>query len=192
MVALLVMLASLVAGTPVSAQAKEPATSRKAQTTRATKGVRTTASQTRKPVKKVTTKKASTYKTASVSLPPESEATPESSQIVERAKAQVGKRYRWGGTSPAGFDCTGLVHYIMGDKAGSLPRSSKDMYNSVSKADSIRPGDLVFFGRGRARHAAVYVGNGQVVHASTPKTGVRVDSVHTLSRALGFMGVGRI
>ncbi len=186
------MLTVLALAMPAHVEAKQTTQTYKPSATRATKRVRTTASQTRKPVKKAVSKKASTLKTASVSLPPEGEASPESAAIVERAKAQIGKRYRYGGTTPSGFDCTGLVRYTVGDKANSLPRSAAAMYSSVSKADSLRPGDVVFFGRGRARHAAVYVGNGEVVHASTPRGGVRVDSVHTLARALGFMGVGRI
>lgn len=188
------MFTVLALAMPAQVEAKQTTQTYKPSTTRATKGVRTTASKTRKKTTKkvVKSKKASTYKTASVSLPPESGATPESDEIVAKAKAQIGKRYRYGGTTPSGFDCTGLVHYVLGEKASSLPRSSKDMYGAVAKADSLRPGDVVFFGRGRARHAAVYVGNGEVVHASTPRTGVRVDKVQTLSRALGFMGVGRI
>ncbi len=113
--------------------------------------------------------------------------------VVERARGVVGARYRFGGKSPkTGFDCSGLILYAFGDKAGNLPRSSLAMYRSVAKIDDLRPGDLVFFGRGRVGHVALYVGAGQVVHASTPQRGVRTDDVSTLSRYLGYAGAGRI
>lgn len=127
-------------------------------------------------------------------LPQEVAGDSSTDEIVAKAKGFVGSRYRYGGTNPkTGFDCTGFVRYVYGDRAGALPRSSAAMYRSITKTGELRPGDIVFFGRrGYVRHAAIYIGDGKVVHASTPRTGVRVDSVATLSRALGWAGAGRI
>lgn len=172
-----------------TAQAAKPASStRKVAKTSATKGVRTkTAYQTRR--SGVAKAKAASY---SVALPTEASGASGSPDIVSRAMGAVGKPYRWGGTGKAGFDCSGLVLHVLGDKGNNLPHSSSALYHSVSKTTELQPGDLVFFGRGRISHTAVYIGNGKIVHASTPRTGVRVDSLNTIARALGYKGAGRI
>jgi cell wall-associated NlpC family hydrolase len=128
-----------------------------------------------------------------VAIPAEVAASSSSADIAQKAKGLVGSRYKYGGMSPkTGFDCSGLVHYVYGNQAKKLPRSAAAMYGSVAKTNSLRPGDIVFFGRGRVHHAAVYVGDGKVVHASTPGSGVRYDNLSTLSRALGLAGIGRV
>ncbi|HEY1074768.1 MAG TPA: NlpC/P60 family protein [Patescibacteria group bacterium] len=202
MAAFAVLVSLTVLAEPVSA-APKTATVSKAVSSSTTKGVRTkTAYQPiRRPAvssKKVAVKKPKTTKKAyaastTVSIPAEVPPSTDTSGVVARAVSVIGSRYRWGGTSVStGFDCSGLIKYALGERAGALPRTSAAMYSSVKKTGDLQPGDLVFFGRGKVRHAALYVGNGQVVHASTPRSGVRVDSVHTLAKALGYMGSGRI
>lgn len=85
------------------------------------------------------------------------------------ALAQVGTPYRWAGAEPGGFDCSGLAMYAW-DKAGvKLPHSSRkqsEQGTPVSSPDALQPGDLVFY-YSPVSHVAIYVGNGQVVHAPT-------------------------
>lgn len=93
--------------------------------------------------------------------------------IVALARAQIGTRYRLGGTSPArGFDCSGFVRYVLGALKISLPRTAAQqaaLGSPIPKDTThLRPGDLLTFGRGtRVTHIGIYVGNGRYVHAST-------------------------
>jgi len=106
--------------------------------------------------------------------------------ILERGKALIGTRYRFGGTSTkSGFDCSGFIGYLFKEEAGmSLPRSSREMINidaPLVKRTDLEPGDLLFFstaGRGRVSHAAIYLGDNQFIHSSSRRSGgVRVDSL---------------
>ena len=102
--------------------------------------------------------------------------------------------YKWGGRGPAtGFDCSGLVAHIYGEGGGiavkgtsaELGRKSKPIHRSA-----LLPGDLVFFNTLGARHShvGVYVGGGRFVHASNPRTGVRVDHLSSRYYAQRFEG----
>jgi cell wall-associated NlpC family hydrolase len=94
--------------------------------------------------------------------------------IVALARAQVGKRYRLGGTSPdRGFDCSGLVKYVLQALQVNVPRTSREQ-SRVGAAlprdpNQLRPGDLVLFGKPTdgISHVGIYVGNGRFVHASS-------------------------
>lgn len=92
---------------------------------------------------------------------------------VARARAQMGKRYRLGGQSPkSGFDCSGLVRYVMGAVGLELPRTSWQQAGVgipvARDTAQLRPGDLLTFGRGkRVSHVGIYVGNGRYIHASS-------------------------
>lgn len=101
--------------------------------------------------------------------------------LVEFALQFVGFPYRYGGSDPhSGVDCSGFVRYVMQHGAGvSLSRSSGAQAGDgvAVSADQMRPGDLIFYGNGsRINHVAMYIGNGQVVHASTYKTGVKTSA----------------
>ena len=101
--------------------------------------------------------------------------------IVAMARAQVGTRYVLGGAAPSkGFDCSGLVRYIMSALQVDVPRTAAQQATVGSTVERdvsrLRPGDLVTFGRGRrVDHIGVYVGDGRFVHAST-KAGKVVES----------------
>src|SRR4051812_31712346 len=87
---------------------------------------------------------------------------------VDTALAQVGKPYVWGGAGPSSYDCSGLVQYAYRAAGISLPHSSRmqsTLGTPVSVAN-LRPGDLVFF-YSPVSHVAMYIGNGQIVQAST-------------------------
>lgn len=93
--------------------------------------------------------------------------------IAALARAQVGRKYRLGGASPEkGFDCSGLIRYLLAAVNVEVPRTAAQQAaagRSVEpKADELRVGDLLTFGRGsRVEHIGVYVGNGKFVHASS-------------------------
>ncbi len=101
-------------------------------------------------------------------------------QVVEYALQFVGGPYRYGGSDPhTGVDCSGFTRYVMQNGAGvSLNRSSSSQATqgrAVSAAE-MQPGDLIFYGNGsRINHVALYIGDGQVVHASTERTGIKTS-----------------
>ena len=85
--------------------------------------------------------------------------------ILERGMSLIGTRYRFGGTSEAGFDCSGFIGYLFREEAGmNLPRSTREMINvnaPLVARNNLKPGDLLFFstsGRGRVSHAGIYLG----------------------------------
>lgn len=100
---------------------------------------------------------------------------------VNAAMSKVGSRYSWGSSGPNAFDCSGLTSWAYRQVGITLPRSSRQqasMGTSVSKSD-LRPGDLVFY-YSPISHVAIYIGNGQIVDAANPRTGVRVASVNSM------------
>ena len=106
----------------------------------------------------------------------------------------LGVPYVWGGASPSGFDCSGLVMYVYAQVGVSLPHNAAMQYNSVGvyvSRDQLQPGDLVFFdGLG---HMGMYIGGGQFVHA--PHTGdvVKVSSISPGSHYYSsFVGARRV
>ena len=92
------------------------------------------------------------------------------SQIVETAKKYLGIPYVYGGSTPSGFDCSGLVYYVLKSHGIKVSRSSAAMYSCgtpISKSE-LQPGDLVFFqGTYKAgiSHVGIYVGNGKFIHS---------------------------
>lgn len=100
--------------------------------------------------------------------------------LVQYAKQFLGNPYVWGGTSlTKGADCSGFVMSIFKKYGYSLPHSSAAQGNcgkKISMAEA-KPGDLIFYGKnGSINHVAIYIGNGQVIHASSPKTGIKISS----------------
>jgi len=116
------------------------------------------------------------------------------SSVVGIAMQYLGVKYVWGGASPSGFDCSGLVMYVYAQVGVSLPHYTVAQWNypdavSVPR-NELEPGDLVFFaGLG---HVGIYVGNGQFIHA--PHTGdvVRIDSLNEGWYSSEYDGAKRI
>jgi cell wall-associated NlpC family hydrolase len=101
-------------------------------------------------------------------------------QTVEFALQFVGNPYVYGGTDPnRGADCSGFTRYIMEHMASiSLPHSAAGQsgFGQEVAEEDMQPGDLIFYSQnGSINHVALYIGNGQVVHASTEKTGIRTS-----------------
>lgn len=99
--------------------------------------------------------------------------------VVSIAMQYIGVPYVWGGSTPAGFDCSGLVMYVYAQVGVSLPHytvAQWDYPNSVSvPQDQLEPGDLVFFnGLG---HVGIYIGNGEFIHAPHTGASVEIDSL---------------
>ena len=100
--------------------------------------------------------------------------------VVSYALQFVGNRYVWGGTSlENGVDCSGFTMRILGKYGVSLPHSSKAQPSCGTKisASDAKPGDLFFYGSGRSiSHVAIYIGTGQIVHASNKRDGIKVSN----------------
>ena len=100
--------------------------------------------------------------------------------VVSYALQFVGNRYVWGGTSlEKGVDCSGFTMRILGKYGISLPHSSRAQpsYGTKISASEAKPGDLFFYGSGRSiSHVAIYIGNGQIVHASNKRDGIKVSN----------------
>lgn len=115
--------------------------------------------------------------------------------IVNTAMQYLGVPYVWGGTSPSGFDCSGLVQYVCSKNGISVPRvaaSQRGAGTYVSR-ENLQPGDLVFFSNGSGiSHVGIYVGNGNMIHA--PQTGdvVKISSIETSYRISSYAGAVRV
>ncbi|MDB8790921.1 C40 family peptidase, partial [Romboutsia sp. 1001216sp1] len=98
---------------------------------------------------------------------------------IKLLESQIGKPYVWGATGPKSFDCSGLVQYVYKNALGKdIPRVSYEQSKfgkAIDKKD-LQVGDLIFFdtmNKGRVSHVGMYVGNGEFIHASNPKDGVK-------------------
>ncbi len=100
--------------------------------------------------------------------------------LTEYAKQFLGNPYVWGGTSLTnGADCSGFVLSIFAKYGISMPRvaAAQATVGTSISADQLLPGDLIFYGKGGyINHVAIYIGGGQVIHASTERTGIKISN----------------
>jgi len=117
--------------------------------------------------------------------------------VVGTAMSRLGTRYRWGGTTPSGFDCSGLTTYAFARNGKRLPRTASEQSKqgqSVGKG-SLKEGDLVFFKTtrsSRVSHVGIYVGAGKFVHASSGGGRVRVNNLSDNYYSKRFAGAKRV
>jgi len=100
---------------------------------------------------------------------------------VQYAMAQVGKSYVYGAAGPNSFDCSGLTMAAWGSAGVGLPHSSSAQYGSGThiSESQLQPGDLVFY-YSPISHVGMYIGNGMIVNAENPSSGIRVTGLHTM------------
>ena len=118
--------------------------------------------------------------------------------IGERAAAialgQLGVPYRYGGSSPTGFDCSGLVHYAYANVGMSVPRTTAGLWSGLAPIDegSLRIGDLLFFSiAGKMSHVGMYLGRREFVHAPSSGRHVAVESLDSDYYKRAFIRAGR-
>jgi murein DD-endopeptidase len=107
--------------------------------------------------------------------------TRQAQQAADHAIEMVGKPYRYGGFTPAGFDCSGLVHYSYRRAGVSVPRDTPALRKAGSALDldEVTKGDLVFFDQEgkKSSHVGIYLGAGRFVHAPSTGGKVRIDRI---------------
>ena len=112
---------------------------------------------------------------------PDVAASGRAGAAVQFALAQVGDAYSYGAAGPDAYDCSGLTMAAWAAAGVSLPHSSSAQYGSGPHvaASALQPGDLVFY-YSPISHVGMYIGNGQIVHAANPSTGVQVAGLYSM------------
>lgn len=116
-------------------------------------------------------------------------------KIKSIALSYLGTPYRWGGTTPQAFDCSGFTRYVYAKLGIKLPRTAREQYKVgiPVKAGLWRTGDLVFFDmkKGYVSHVGLYLAGKSFIHASNPQSGVRIDSLSCGSYKKCYVGARR-
>lgn len=108
-----------------------------------------------------------------------SSASGRAATAISFAMSKVGGPYVMGGTGPTAYDCSGLMQAAWASAGVSLPRTSEEQFNAGTPVStgSLQPGDLVFYYGVPPSHVAMYIGNGQIVHAANPSAGIKTSPV---------------
>lgn len=141
---------------------------------------------------------ANTYKALGVTKTTSSKVKSASygsvSSVISEAKKHTGTPYKWGGTTPGGFDCSGFLQYAFKKGAGvSIPRTVAEIYKTGTKVSSLKKGDIVFFETYKkgASHAGIYLGGNQFIHTSS-SNGVSISSMNNSYWSKRYIGAKRI
>jgi len=125
-------------------------------------------------------------------------ADPRAVRAAKAARSQAGVPYRYGGTTPRGFDCSGLIWWAYKKQGVKIPRVSEDQLRAgrnIRSRKAIQPGDIIVFKTGRGRsglHVALYIGNQQFIHAPTSGKHVRIDSMKNTYWSPKLISIRRI
>lgn len=155
---------------PRPAPVVETETQSRASSSTASRSSRTSSSSSSKSV----TKKATS-----------SNVPQSASGVVNIARGLLGIPYVYGGSTPAGFDCSGFTQYVFGKAGISIPRTASAQQRAATRVSSPKPGDLVFFGS-PAWHVGIYTGNGKMI--DSPRSGKSTSERSVFS---GVSGYGR-
>jgi cell wall-associated NlpC family hydrolase len=122
-------------------------------------------------------------------------ADPVRAQVVFTAMQMVGVPYQWGGSTPEGFDCSGLVQFAYSNAGLRLPRTAAEQMEAAKPLtlENAEAGDLLFFRDGRrTSHVAIYLGQGRFVHAPSTGGQVSLDSFGNAYWRMRFTRAGRV
>lgn len=118
------------------------------------------------------------------------------SALLATALTFRGTPYRYGGSDPSGFDCSGFVQWVFASHGLRLPREVRDQFGVGNRIDrdEVQPGDLVFFETvsNGASHVGIAIGNGQFVHAPSSRGVVRVESYASRYWSPRWVGARRV
>jgi cell wall-associated NlpC family hydrolase len=122
-----------------------------------------------------------TVSRAAAAVPETAPASGRAGAAVQFALGQVGDAYVYGAAGPDAYDCSGLTMAAWAAAGVGLPHSSSAQYSSGPQvaASALQPGDLVFY-YSPISHVGMYIGNGQIVHAANPSTGVQVAGLYSM------------
>ena len=156
-----------------------------------------TTTTTAKTTTTTATARTGTARGAAAAPKPPPAASSSAGSVVQIGLRYVGARYVWGGTTPAGFDCSGFIYYVFNKAGVKMGRSMASQIASGTRIGSgdLRPGDLVYFRntyKVGISHAGIYVGNGRFVHAGSASTGVQVSALWSSYWAAHYAGAVRI
>lgn len=116
--------------------------------------------------------------------------------VVSTALSMQGKPYRYGGSTPAGFDCSGLIQYTFRQAGVTVPRNSYDQYKTSSPVyiSRLQPGDLLFFRINGifVSHVGIYIGDNRFVHAPGKGKSVRIDNLDSEYWQEHLVGAGSL
>ena len=115
-------------------------------------------------------------------------------RVVQFALSQVGDRYVAAASGPSAYDCSGLTMAAWRQAGVSLPHYSRSQYAVTRRIplSQAQPGDLVFYFGSGAHHVGLYIGNGKMVHAANPSSGVLVTNILGPWYNSRFSGIGRV
>jgi murein DD-endopeptidase len=115
---------------------------------------------------------------------------------LEEARKMLGVAYRYGGSDPQGFDCSGLIHYAFSRAGVTLPRTSRDIFRNsqLVNPQERQPGDLVFFAisASKVSHVGIYAGHQHFIHAPSSGKGVCYASLDDDYWEKRLVAVGRV
>lgn len=167
-----------------------------AQTTAKTTAAKTTTAKTT--TKKAASRGGDDVRTETQKAAGNAGSSAKGQRIISYAKQFLGTDYKWGGTTPSGFDCSGFTQYVFSKNGISLQRTAASQSGQGTKVSksALKPGDLVFFdtngGKNNISHVGIYVGGGKFIHASTGHDRVMITDLNSGYYAGVYMWARRI